>query len=206
MKKFNLSLVAILAMGTFAMAGGDIAPVEPMVETPMAYKSSAGFYAGLAYGALDGKWDPDTSYSRDSDTFDELMIQAGYKFNEYIAIEGRYWFGVGDNTWASGTAYEQDVSVDAWGIYAKPMYPVSEAFNVYALLGYGAVSLDYDIGDTDFDDNDGFTWGAGVEYSVNDNVAVFVDYVSLFDDDKNVLGANGDLTVDTVNVGVTYKF
>jgi len=33
MKKLTLSIVAVMAMGTFAIAGGDIAPVEePMVE------------------------------------------------------------------------------------------------------------------------------------------------------------------------------
>ncbi len=51
MKKFNLSLVAVLAMSTFAIAGGDIAPVEPVIETPMVEESTPGnFYLGLAYG------------------------------------------------------------------------------------------------------------------------------------------------------------
>ena len=210
MKKFNLSLVAVLAMSTFAIAGGDIAPVEPMVETPMVEQSSAGFYVGMGYGALEGELDPDNGASRDSDTFDELLLLAGYKFNEYVAVEGRYWFGA-DNTWnrydASG-AYlgEQDVSVDSWGIYVKPMYPVTEAFNVYALLGYAGSSLDYDYGDTDFGDTDGFSYGVGVDYSINEKFAVFVDYVSLYDDDKDIGIYSPDLQLDVVSVGVTYKF
>ena len=36
MKKLNLSLIAILAISTFAIAGGDIDPVEPVVETKKA--------------------------------------------------------------------------------------------------------------------------------------------------------------------------
>ena len=212
MKKFNLSLVAVLAMSTFAIAGGDIAPVEPMVETPMVVEqSSAGFYVGMGYGALEGEIDPanDAIASKDSDTFDELLLLAGYKFNKYVAVEGRYWFG-GENTWnrydAVGYAGEQDVSVDSWGIYVKPMYPVTDAFNVYGLLGYAGSSLDYDIGDTDFGDTDGFSYGVGVDYSINDNFAVFVDYVTLYDDDKSIGIYNPNLELDVVSVGVTYKF
>lgn len=210
MKKFNLSLVAVLTMSTFVIAGGDIAPVEPIVETPMVEESKGAFYVGLGYGALEGEIDPDNSWTRESDTYDELLLLAGYKFNEYVAVEGRYWFG-DENTldfYSNGVlAGTQDVSVDSWGLYVKPMYPVTDAFNVYALLGYGAVSLDYGYDDTDFDDNDGFSWGAGVDYSINEKFAVFVDYVSLYDDDHD-LGTYGsaDVTVDTVNVGVTYKF
>ncbi len=33
MKKYTLSVVACALMGTLAMAGGDIAPVEPVVDT-----------------------------------------------------------------------------------------------------------------------------------------------------------------------------
>jgi hypothetical protein len=52
MKKLNLSLAAIFAMGTFAVAGGDIAPVEPVVEEPVVVESTGNFYLGLAYGYM----------------------------------------------------------------------------------------------------------------------------------------------------------
>ena len=114
MKKFNLSLVAVLAMSTFAVAGGDIAPVEPMVETPMVEESTPGaFYVGLGYGAanVDSSWayTPPVmetamsaklfdvaSGSYDSD-YDTIMLQAGYKFNPYIAVEGRYGFDLDED-------------------------------------------------------------------------------------------------------------
>ena len=102
MKKFNLSLVAVLAMSTFAVAGGDIAPVEePVVVVPEVVEelSTGAFYLGAAYGLL--KSDSnffDTSVA--NQTFDmnsdysTLMLQAGYKFNDYVAVEGRYWIGL----------------------------------------------------------------------------------------------------------------
>jgi len=49
MKKFNLLLVAVLAMSTFAVAGGDIAPVEePVVVVPEVVEDTSAFYIGAA--------------------------------------------------------------------------------------------------------------------------------------------------------------
>jgi opacity protein-like surface antigen len=196
MKKLTLSIAAIAAMSTFAMAGGDIAPVEPVVETPVvAPATDAGFYVGGAYGY--GDMDiSDTGYSHD-ETFDSFMLQAGYKINPYVAVEARYWITSEDEWDNSG----EDFSADSWGIYVKPMYPVTEEFDIYALLGYG--DTDPQIGGEGPDyDTDGFQWGLGASYDVTSNVAVFVDYVSLYDDTND----GEDLTIDTWNFGVTYKF
>lgn len=48
MKKFTLSVVAAMAASTFAIAGGDITPVEEVVVAPMVDELS-GFYAGIGY-------------------------------------------------------------------------------------------------------------------------------------------------------------
>jgi len=91
------------------------------------------------------------------------------------------------------------------------MYPVTDALDVYALLGYAGTQVSSD-GSTDdvldLDEN-GFSWGLGAAYSFTDNISVFVDYVSLYDDevayDDGETGVD-DITVDTWNFGVTYKF
>ena len=194
MKKFNLSLVAVLAMSTFAIAGGDIAPVEePVVMVEESVVEDNGFYLGLAYSATsidaDG-FDAGNIAVGGSNDADSFMVQAGYKFNPYIAVEGRYWNG--------------NNGVDAYGIYAKPMYPVSDSFDVYALLGYGnagADPVDGYIGSTSLDDST-FQWGLGASYAFTDSFAIFVDYVELYNSDTN----NVDWSVDAVNVGVTYQF
>jgi len=218
MKKLNLSLAAIFAMGTFAVAGGDIAPVEPVVEEPVVVESAGNFYLGLAYGYLDTTEDYTELVSGGTlktsvidENFDDIMIQAGYNFNEYIAIEGRYWFGLSDTSISyNGNAW--DVSLDAWGIYVKPQYPVTEAFNVYALLGYGGAEFDISRtrGNTTFTPNtdtmDGFSWGLGASYAFTDNVSVFIDYVNIYDDTTDLIGGSYDDTIDSWNFGVTYNF
>ena len=211
MKKFNLSLVAILATSTFAMAGGDIAPVEPVVEyvEPAAV---GGFYIGGAYAwqrlLVEG-----SAYGLKhiDDNFGGIMIDAGYKFNPYIAIEGRYTFGLSStNDLGWRTDIRSDITVDTWGIYAKPMYPVSDAFNIYALLGWGAADVTYDVpngGTLTSSSLDGFSWGLGADYAFNDNWALFVDYTSAINAETTTVDTIPvEVTVRSVNFGVNYTF
>lgn len=145
MKKFNLSLVAVLAMSTFAIAGGDIAPMEPVIETPVMAEpvaSVGNFYVGLGYSYMNMNVEIGT-YEADASA-NSVLLLAGYNFNQYIGIEGRYSMNVGDITVSETGAPDTDYSDDFsnFGIYLKPMYPVSNEFNVYALLGYGEVTVD----------------------------------------------------------------
>ena len=233
MKKIVLSVVTTLAMSSFALAGGDIVPIEePVVEVPEMVEEmpvvDAGFYLGLGYGALGFErtvtaenhiagvkyeYNPDINID-----YDTVMFQVGYKINQYVAVEYRYWKGMGDedipaldrNLGGQGSA-----DLSAYGFYAKPMYPVSEQFNVYALLGYSVATYDVNYGDLDgTTDKDGFSWGIGAGFAFNQNVSVTLDYVVVADASyDNLLGVNGteyavtnDTIVDTVNVAVSYKF
>ena len=215
MKKLTLSIATIAAMSTFAMAGGDIAPVEPVVETPVvAPVTDRGFYIGAGYSWMGNDIDHvDNNLNLGMD-YGAIMLQAGYKINSYVAVEGRYWIGVSDDSYnikIHGVNSSVSVDADAWGIYVKPMYPVTDAFNVYALLGYGSATAN-DITLNDGSkvslDIDGFSWGLGADYAFTDNWSVFLDYVA-FDDstwDNSVNSLTGDHTFDTINLGVTYKF
>jgi len=201
MKK--IVLLSVIA-STMIMAGGDIAPVEEPIIVPEPVVTDSGLYLGLAYGFMSVDYTrtentvTDTARSFD-ESFSSIMLQAGYKFNSYVAVEGRYWFGIDDVTLP---AYTDTIDApDAWGIYVKPMYPVTDAFDIYALLGYAAT-------DTNLNKVDGFSWGLGASYAFTDSVAMFVDYTSLYNDDKDLPGGlvNKEYDINTVNVGVTYNF
>ena len=196
-------LLSVIA-STMIMAGGDIAPVEEPIIVPEPVIVDGGLYLGLAYGFMNVDYTrtdiatTDTTGSFDED-FSSIMLQAGYKFNSYVAIEGRYWFGIDDVTLPLYT--DAIDAPDAWGIYVKPMYPVTDAFDVYALLGYANT-------DTSLNTVDGFSWGLGASYAFTDSVAMFVDYTSLYNDDRDLPGGliNKEYDINTVNVGVTYNF
>ncbi len=229
MKNIVLSAVAVLAMSSFAVAGGDIAPVEePIVVVEEPVVTDSGFYLGLAYSYMNA-----TSEINDGDVFNwndgyELadadintgMFQAGYKFNSYVAVEGRYWFGGNDTIGTiidiAGVPRDVDADIDTWGIYVKPMYPVTDAFDIYALLGYAdngyelsAITSAGDVSVNPDSDIDGFSWGIGAAYSFNDNFSLFVDYTVLYDDETDSFYYNDIVLedeIDSINVGVTYKF
>jgi opacity protein-like surface antigen len=230
MKNIVLSAVAVLAMSSFAVAGGDIAPVEEPVVVAEPVITDSGFYLGLAYSFLnastvdyyDVQGQTLSGTLQDTildESYSDIMIQAGYKFNSYVAIEGRYWFGLNESVDVLGVpaGVNVDNSVDAWGIYVKPMYPVTDAFDIYALLGYGAAEYDLQASNStqvlnlNTDSVDGFSWGLGASYAFTDNIAVFVDYVSIYNDSEDFVTNNGstgytDNEIDTWNFGVTYQF
>ncbi len=199
MKKTMVSLAAVSAM---AMAGGDIAPVEPVMQTPVVVEQSP-FYLGLGVGQAKVN-DDDTSEEFKSTT---LMLQAGYLYNKYVAIEGRYTFGFNtdyDPGTTGNLSSDYDGDFSSWGIYVKPMYPIGD-FTLYGLLGYGGVMLDdLVLGDAY---ESGFQWGLGADYAMSENYSVFVDYVSLYDDTGfDYRAQNQDIDSDTWTLGVTYKF
>ena len=204
MKKIVLSVSAMVAMSTLSFAGGDIDPVEPMVgETAvMAGPSHSGGYVGLGFSVVGTGNDSINVFSDEAgqDRSADIVFQAGYEFNPYIAVEGRYSTSI-----SKGDILERDT----WGIFVKPQYPVGEGVNIYALLGYGGMTLDgVDGANVDLDD-DGFQWGVGLSYDMTTNVALFVDYVMAANDmeaDAYPLAGSNEISSAALTLGVTYKF
>ena len=207
MKKIVFSVCTVAAMSSLVFAGGgmkEVTPaVEPVVVVPVVEELS-GFYAGLGLAAVvvrDSGMSADffnTVY--DQERLGNASFIAGYNFNEYIAVEGRY---------ATSIAHDDQIEMDGWSLFVKPQYPVSEDFSLYALLGYGGVTIDgkrQEFALTDVDDS-GFQWGIGVNYMLMENVSLFVDYTWLADemDGDNTRGIT-QVDIDAFTVGVNYHF
>lgn len=200
MKKqlLTTTAAALLLLTNFSYAGGDIAPQEPEMTIPEVMEAPVSdkyFYAGLAYSYMDMNDDTlDTDITGNAVTF-----LAGYKFHQYLAVEGRYSLSVSDLD-VDGTDRSWDMSNVA--LYLKPQYSF-EQVTVYGLLGYGEVTLD---NGTSYSE-DGFQWGLGASFAATDSVDVFVDYTRLYDDSGfDTFTANNDIVFDSVTVGVNYKF
>jgi len=214
MKKLTLLTSVLLVSNVFA--GGDIAPIieEPIVQVPEVIVDESAFYLGLGYGLLN-----QTSENIVTDLvsgcdieyeLNTVMIQAGYKYNQYLALEGRYWYGIGDITKTElKTERKESGDYTAWGIYLKPMYPVMESLNIYALIGYASVELASDNGE--FWDTDTLSAGVGAEYLIMDNLSIFADYVMMGNNDEfDIASPTGhgtaDIAIYTINAGLTYSF
>ena len=214
-KTLLLPVVTFMGLGSFAMAD------QYNTNVPAAYhqvpESVSYPYIGGAFSLTQVKDDyfeyyPNYGYADSTDIdYNSLMFQAGYQINPYIAAEFRYWFSVGSGDYSANSMYPLASnaydSFDAWGIYLKPMYPVSNEFSVYGLLGFSGVTVDGEPGYWDLLYNDGdFSWGLGASYDVTSNIALFVDYVQLFNGTIDLYDYVQDTKVDTFNFGITYKF
>ena len=206
MRKTKYSIIAaMLLSSTLAMAGGDIAPVEPAVNTPQVPEAAeeptaTKFYAGLGYSCMQMGLDtPDVDIS----AMTGLSLAAGYDINQYLSVEGRYTVGLGDlnvETWNTDEDKSWDMSNIA--LYLKPKYAINR-FIVYGLLGYGQVTFD---NGTSYSEN-GIQYGAGLSTMVNDTFDVYVDYRRLYDDTGFDGFAEGrDVAVNSFTVGANYHF
>ncbi len=116
----------------------------------------------------------------------------GYDFMDYLGAELRASIGLANDDY--GTKMKQ------FGAYLKPNIDLGDALNLYGLLGYSSTNMSACGRGADLDDtNSGFSYGAGVDYGVTENVSVFTDIVNYLRDDetRSTWGAN---------LGVKYKF
>ncbi len=208
MNKFLVAALAAITMTAVAVAGGDYKKVKEPVPVEVIDNSS--FYVGIGYGfgtasATDGGYNDfgHTITVLDEQTMDNITFQAGYNINEFVAVEGRYNYGIDQDI-----GYGTDISLDTFAVYVKPQYPITPEVSVYGLLGY-AWNTGYQTGEADYD-FDGFAYGVGAKYAVAENVEVFADYTSVYDDNDileyDTFTIDSDREVYNVTVGVTYKF
>ena len=102
--------------------------------------------------------------------------------------------------------------MSGWSLFVKPQYLFKDnGFKIYALLGYGGITVHGIDGFYADGDGDGFQWGFGASYSVKeyvgDYVSIFLDYTSLARDIDGALpnGAN-QVSSDAITLGLIFKF
>ena len=206
MKNVGLSLVSVILATNVVFAGANSQKVlEPSIIIPAIVddKTVSGFYLGLGVSAA-------STHEADLDFFNitegqdrtgDISFKAGYDWNEYLAVEGRYMFSV---------VKEDIVDRSSWGIYVKPQYWVTEDFKVYGLLGIGG----FDASGTNhfghnIESNDiSFQWGLGISYVIYENVSIFVDYIQIARDiDATAfVTQNVDVSSDAITIGLSYHF
>ena len=198
-KNIFLSIAASAVMATMSYAGGDIIiaqePVAVIPVEPTAAKEATPIYigAGLNRGVYHNTKCGNCEYE---DVTYGVTLRAGYDFNQYIGVEARY----------VGTYWDADElggqELQHLGLYVKPMYPMNEQFNVYALLGYGMTTTATG-GNKNLDelDDNGFAAGAGMEYGIDtaNEWGLFLDY-------QRLLISSDVPDMDVISAGLTYDF
>jgi len=197
MKKITMSLLAIAAMSTALVAGGDIAPVIEVAQ-PVAEKN---FYVGGGITAntiyLDGQKDYFDDQI-DSEIAGGLEIKAGYVFYRADAVTVAVEAQAGRTFWGFEVDNDDVYSYD-YAAFIKPAYSFGD-FGVYGLVGFAKSAVT--DGDVTIQEN-GFAYGVGATYTVVEDVELYVDYTMLpaFTED-----GFADINNDKIAFGATYSF
>lgn len=185
MKKTVFSILAALSIGNSSL-----------------YADNAGFYIGGGYAYTTVSFSASSDWldlpSFDADT-DSILLLAGFDFNDYIGVEGRYYWNI-----TSGIKYEynlfgllDDYEAESFAVYVKPQYSF-DLISIYALLGF--TMNDYTALAQTGDDTL-FSWGVGARLNMTESFSAFVDYTDLGESD--VILTTG---LSSWNFGLSYKF
>lgn len=156
-----------------------------------------GIYLGASVGqagvSIDESFEgQDFNYDADSTAFKAI---AGWRFLDWLAVEGNYIdLGSGDDT-IDGTKFETDVSgISLSAVGFLPIGPV----DLFARVG--AINWDADLsalGESVSDDGTDLTYGVGAQFRIW-SLSLRAEY-EIFDVDA------AD-TVDLISLGVTWTF
>ena len=211
----KIALSSLLVSGVL-VAGKNVAPVEapiaPVVDVNPFYVG-----IGMLWSGTSRDCECDDAYdNRDSrlkETAYGVIARVGYDFNQYIGVEARALKASIDSDFAETTHY---------GLYLKPQYHLTDALNVYGLVGYGQTTIDCTRADgssyTAYDDA-GLSVGIGFEYDMSSDEPVassrtfdgqgdqekgwgiWVDYQNFLHDE-----GSQKIKSNIVTAGVTYDF
>jgi len=169
--------------------------------------SANGFYAGLGIAAA--RYAPNCKCTSKNgiDKSVGLTVRVGYDFNKYIGLEAR---GINSNLSGDGG------TVKHAGVFIKPMIPVTDAVNIYGLVGLAKTTTQGRLQRTDAET---LAMGAGVEVDLSEDSPKSGRYnrefdgagdqekgIGLFVDYEKMVVKSGAPDLDAVSAGVTYDF
>ena len=155
--------------------------------------------------------------------FNTAGVIAGYQYNKYLALEARLSKGTSGYSSFYGTPEEprgkfsEDIDTQ-FLILIKASYPVFESFNLYGLAGYTKTNIEINgifqaidsdgnsIGGGTFkhtESQSGFSYGLGLNYLLNEQFNIFIDYQIFPDFETN---SNFSKSWKSTTIGVSYSF
>jgi len=167
------------------------------------------FYVGGQIGAAKLK-ETESGFSESFD-FTTLSAVAGYSFNQYLAAEIRLGTGIRDESFSEGGFSEKFKISQQNLLLVKGTVPVSEAFSLYGLAGFGSVKFKYEEREPGFsysetDTVDGFSWGVGAAFNITSNWSASLEYLQLPEETFREGPFTLKFKTSSVNLGVNYRF
>lgn len=192
MKNNILTLAGLISLASFsAFSHADSFEKSDVAEN--------GVYVGANYGYV--KVDGDDDFDDNNDVIQGLV---GYRFNQYLALEGGY---INFGKYGSNLS---NAETDGYTAGLKVTYPIVDRVELYAKGGQLWYSTDYEVlGFSGNQDNEGVFVGAGVAFKVTDRFLVNAEY-TWYDAEINVgnitNGADTEADFKQASIGVEYRF
>lgn len=211
MKK--IYIITMLMFTTFTYAENNITYTEAYTDTttenvhPFFKDLNVHFYLGAALSTLSLTGSNDESFNAKG-----LTLQLGYRYNDYLSIEGRFTKHLGDLEYkpgrSGGAAIDNLSHADftTTAIYIKPQYRINK-IRLYGMLGYGEVKLSNLENDGIDRAESGLQFGLGVSYAYLPHVEFYVDFETIYSGEGfGRAGTDNTYNANSFNIGVAYRF
>ncbi len=182
-----------IVLSTFAALGIATAPVNA---------DDVGLYLGVGYAYSTAEFGISNDYldflNFDVAT-DSLLLLAGVDLNEYIGVEGRYYWNVTEyvaedyNSFGLLDGYE----AQSFALYAKPQYN----FGLVSLYGLIGVAMNEYTALLQSGEDTLFSWGGGAKFHITESFSAFIDYTDLGETDTFLTTG-----LSSWNFGIAFKF
>jgi len=126
-----------------------------------------------------------------------ITVRGGYFLVDNFALEARLGTGLSDD---SVNGLPVDLELDQlFGVYAVGHLPVNNAFSFYGILGFSYAEATVSApGVSVTADDDGFSFGAGVQVNFTPQVSGQLEYVSYLN--------KSDYDLNAASIGLSYNF
>ncbi len=153
-----------------------------------------GFYAGSGAGLYYTEID---AINLDESAA-QLRLFGGYQWNKYLAVEAGYSklfeVSASEDIPLLGSA-DVDLDGSSWDISARPMWPISDKFHAFGIVGLAQYDLEYDATITvtglpamtisDEESEREFFFGLGAGFDMTDNWTLRGEWITVNVDDGN---------------------
>ena len=169
---FAVASVAVMALSSPAFSQDTSSP-------------NTGVYGNLGYTNFDGS----------SVNLDAIQGRLGYRFGNYVGVEGELATGIGSDKTTIAPGVEAKTKLKHQeAIYGVGFFPVTPKLDVFGRVGYGSTKVRTKVaGLSDSDSTESWNYGAGAQYHIDGKNGVRADYTR-----QNYLGDNGHANVWSV--------
>jgi OOP family OmpA-OmpF porin len=186
------TIAALMAVSGVVVSSASFAQSKPAPD-------DKGFYVGASVGQATST-DCNLSSCDDKDT--SYRVFGGYQFSRNLAVEGGY-APLGEVSGANAT-----LETNAWDLVGVGIWPLNQQFSIYGKLGfYNAEAKLSGVASGNKTTTD-LTYGLGGQFNFSRNLGLRLEWQRYSGVEAPQAGAvgGGDTDIDTLNLGVLFKF